>query len=144
MSRTFVTEPIPMASWSPRPQLVGLGWVFTALTGVWLVVSTDLQGRVIVGCACFILLCASLYGTILRPRLTADSSWITLRELRGKQSFSWSEVHYQVHRTSRFGRETATLELTLGPQERLIPLGRLELGVSPEEVYEKLRRIQGK
>ncbi|MCE0761861.1 PH domain-containing protein [Pseudonocardia kujensis] len=132
--------------WAPTAGLVALAWVLAAGAVGWLVVlllgDADPAGRLIAGVAALGLAYAALVGTIARPRLALHRHGLEVRSLTRRRSVDWPAVQrVRVLRTRRFGRETSLLELDLlvGGEERLVVLGRLDLGADPEDVAEVLR-----
>lgn len=136
-------------SWAPQWTLVIAGWCVAALAGIWIAISNarasnDSQGRILIGLAGVAVLLLALHATVIRPRLIADATGITLRGLFGSTTWNWQNVHYQVTAVTRFGRTVTTLELSGTNDDRISALGRLELGTRPEDVVEQLRLIQPK
>ncbi|WP_433505091.1 PH domain-containing protein [Pseudonocardia halophobica] len=132
--------------WAPAPGLVVLAWVLTAAALGWLAVlllgHADPAGRLIAGVAALGLGYAALVGTVARPRLALHRHGLEVRSLTRTRSVDWPAVQrVRVLRTRRFGREASLLELDLlaGGEERLVVLGRLDLGADPEDVAEVVR-----
>ena len=134
--------PVSQLSWSPSAPLVVLGWVAAAAAVVWCVLLTvsgsDPAGRLIAGIAAVMLIVASLFGTVARPRLRVDDSGLTVTGLRGSRHHPWPFVRdVRVLRGRRLGLSTSLLEIdtcTLDGDEQLVVLGRLDLAEDPEEV----------
>lgn len=103
--------------------------------------TVDPTGRWLVWAAAALLLGIAAVDALLRPRLRADKTGVRVRSLTGSTSADWSRVEGSLRRYQRFGRSVATLELDV--DERLIVLGRRELGADPEEVLERLTRLRG-
>lgn len=133
------------AQWSPRPALVGIGW----LAALGLLATTLLTGsaetRVFAGVATAAFVLAAGYGTLLRPKLHADADGMVVRLLGGRLHLSWQSTRIKVARTRRLGRTVALLELdgrdALG-EEQLVVLGWLELGADPDDVLAVLRALR--
>ncbi|MFR9803318.1 PH domain-containing protein [Pseudonocardia sp. RS010] len=132
--------------WAPARGLVALGWVLAGAALAWFLVlllgAADPAGRLIAGVAALGLGYASLVGTVARPRLALHAHGLVVRSLTRTRSVDWPAVQrVRVLRTRRFGRETSLLELDLlvGGEERLVVLGRLDLGADPEDVAEVVR-----
>src|SRR5437588_2325248 len=105
------TRRVQERTWSPRPPLVGLGWLLAVAALGWAVATSDLAGRLLVGIAAVALGLMALYGTVARPRLVADGDGVEVRGLRGGHRWAWPQLKVRVVRTRRFGREVAMLEL---------------------------------
>lgn len=137
-------RPIAMSEhrWSPSPVLVALGWVGAVAAGAWFVAlmlaGADPTGRLLAAVTTLALLGAALFGLLARPRLTADSSGLTVRGPFRSRHAGWSGVRsIRLLRTRRLGVTGSLLELDLlddDGRERLVVLGRLDLGADPEEV----------
>jgi hypothetical protein len=138
-----MTEPGPNNAWSVRPALVVLAWVLAAGTLAYTVFNSDPAGRVITAVVTAALVLFALFGTIARPRLTADAEGIEVRRLLGRQRLPWGSVRISVTASRRFGRQVSLLELDTddeqAPDGGLIVLGWLDLGTEPELVAEALR-----
>ena len=135
-------------AWASPAALIGLSWVLAAGTLAWTVFGTDPRGRVLTALATVGLLLFALFGTVARPRLTADADGIEIRRLGGRQRWAWGNVRITVSSTRRFGRTVSLLELdNAGTDDGspdddnggLIVLGWLDLGTEPAEVAAVLR-----
>lgn len=137
-----VDNSAPAREWSASPLVVALAWVAAAAAVAWCTAlglgGSDPAGRVLIGVAAAGLALAALFGTRARPRLRADADGLTVRGLAGRSHHPWPLVRdVRVLRMRRFGITSALLEvdtLTLDGDERLLVLGRLELGADPEDV----------
>lgn len=133
-------------SWSTPVGLVATAWVLAAAAAAWLVAlvltGADRPGLLLAAIAVAGLGTAAASGTTARPRLAAGPAGLTVRRLSRTLEVPWTRVdRVRVLRTRRFGRETSLLELELREPdgaERLVLLGRLELGEDPEEIAEVL------
>ncbi|MFC7755147.1 PH domain-containing protein [Tsukamurella soli] len=83
---------------------------------------------------------AGLTGLVLRPRLRADGDGVTFRGLAGTVDLPWAGLSVQARRTRRLGRDSVSLELDDG--DRLLLLGRWELGAPPAAVAEALDALR--
>lgn len=106
--------------------------------------TVDPTGRWLVWAAAALLFGIAAVDLLLRPRLRADDSGVTVRSLTGRTSAPWSQVEVEVRQHQRFGRSVATLELDLDLDldEKLIVLGRRELGTDPESVVQQLAGLR--
>jgi hypothetical protein len=128
--------------WGAAPLLVVTAWVAAAAAVAWCVAlgvaGSDPAGLLIVGLAGAGLIVAALFGTRARPRLRADADGLTVRGLVGRSHHPWPLVReVRVLRMRRLGITGSLLEidtLTVDGDERLLVLGRLELGAEPEDV----------
>ncbi|MET0187591.1 PH (Pleckstrin Homology) domain-containing protein [Pseudonocardia sediminis] len=133
-------------SWSTPTGLVVMAWVLAGAAAVWLVLllltGSDRPGQLIAAVAAAGLGTAAASGTKARPRLAAGPDGLVVRRLSWTLDVGWGRVdNVRVLRQRRFGRESSLLELELREPdgaERLVILGRLELGEDPEEVAEVL------
>lgn len=81
-----------------------------------------------------------------RPRLAADTSGVTVRGTLHTYRLEHGQLQVLVRRTRRMGREGMLLELDgidTGGEERLLLLGRFDLGADPVDVREQLERLRG-
>lgn len=129
-----------------------MAWVLAAAALAWLVLlrasGSDAPGQLLAVVATVGLVLAAASGTRARPRLRAGADGLTVRRLTWTMHVPWSRVDgVRVLRTRRLGRETSLLELDLrdatGDGERLVVLGRLELGEDPEDVADALHARLG-
>jgi len=133
--------PRPNASlaWAPRPAETTLaaagGLVMTALG-----FTVDPTGRWLVWAAAALLFGIAAVDVLIRPRLRADNTGLTIRSLTGRRLARWAEIELSLRRLQRFGRSVPTLELELDGE--LIVLGRRELGADPELVAQQLESIR--
>ncbi len=102
--------------------------------------TVDPTGRWLVWAAAALLFGIAAVDVVIRPRLRADSSGLTVRSLTGRTRTAWSDVELCLRQHQRFGRSVATLELEL--DEKLIILGRRELGADPELVVQQLAELR--
>ncbi|BBF98849.1 MULTISPECIES: PH domain-containing protein [Pseudonocardia] len=137
-------------AWSTPAGVVALLWVLAVVAAGWLaalvVAGADPAGRLVAGVAALGLALAAASGTRARPRLAAGPDGITVRRLTWTRHVPWSGVDdIRVLRTRRLGRESTLLELELRDidgQERLVVLGRPELGDDPQDVAEALTALR--
>ncbi|HWC79939.1 MAG TPA: PH domain-containing protein [Pseudonocardiaceae bacterium] len=133
-------------AFAPRPALVALAWVITGLLLATTLLSNSPEGRILSGIATIAIGVFALFGTVARPRLTADERGVVVRRLGGSSRWSWPELTVKVSRSRRFGRDTSLLELDVldtDGDEHLVVLGWLDLGTTPDEVAEALRGLLG-
>ncbi|GAB2739928.1 hypothetical protein GCM10027174_11580 [Salinifilum aidingensis] len=133
-------EPNETRSWSTPLGMVVTGWVLTAAAAAWWLLSTNAVDRLFIGVVALALLALTGHATAFRPRLSADPHGVTVRGLRGRRRFGWSEITPRAHEQRRHGRTTRSVELET-PDERLIVLGRFDLGADPEDVAAELERL---
>lgn len=127
-------------SWAPNPALVGLGWVLTAGVVAWVALTDDAPGRLLLGVVAIVLGAAALFGTVARPRLSADSTGITVRGLLRRRYWTWAEVNVRLVHTRRLGRVVSTVELDADPD--LVVLGRLDLDADPADVVDAILALR--
>lgn len=133
------------AQWSPRPALVGIGWLAAFGLLATTVFGASAETRLFGGVATIAFVIAAGYGTLLRPKLHADADGIVVRVLTGRLHLPWQSTRIKVARTRRLGRTVALLELDgrdARGEEQLVVLGWLELGADPEDVLEVLRALR--
>ncbi|WP_233357189.1 PH domain-containing protein [Saccharomonospora iraqiensis] len=138
-------------TWGPRPALVAAGWVLTGVAAATLAATAhggDRPGTLLLALVTAGLLAFSAYGTVVRPRLSADADGIRLRTLRGTRRLDWSQVRVDVRTLPRLGRRVPVLELNVladhgdPDEDRPTALGWIELGEDPREVYDVLERTR--
>ncbi|MFP5021153.1 PH domain-containing protein [Pseudonocardia phyllosphaerae] len=137
-------------SWSTPGGVVAALWVLAVLALGWLVLlvarGADPTGALLAGVAAVGLGLYAASGTKARPRLEAGPEGIVVRRLTWTRHVPWSRVDdVRVLRMRRFGRESSVLELDLrdvDDSERLVVLGRPELGSDPEDVAEELELLR--
>jgi Bacterial PH domain len=135
-------------TWASPPALVGMAWVLCVGALAWTILADDPRGRILTAIAAVGLLLFALFGTVARPRLSADPDGIEIRRLGGRQRWPWGVVRISVSSTRRFGRTVSLLELDTGNDTAdddeddvggLVVLGWLDLGTEPEQVAAVLR-----
>lgn len=136
---TVDADPAPNC-WAPAKGLVACGWALAAGAAGWLVLVDRPTDRLFVAVLLIALIAASAHGSFIRPRLTADSTGLTVRSLTGSRHFGWPQVTVRVREHRHFGRTNAGLELDADPD--LIVLGRLDLGSDPYEVAFRLHDLK--
>jgi len=103
----------------------------------------DAPGRLLLGVAGVVVGVAALVGLRARPRLAADDDALVLRGPLGTRRWPWDRVDaVRVVRMRRLGLPAAYLEIDARDDdggERLLVLGRLELGADPADVAEALQ-----
>jgi hypothetical protein len=133
------------AQWSPRPALVGIGWLGALALLATTLVSGSAETRLFTGVATIAFVLAAAYGTLLRPKLHADADGLVVRLLNGRLRLSWQNTRIKVARTRRLGRTVSLLELDGRDEqgeEQLVVLGWLELGTDPDDVLDVLRALR--
>ncbi|GAA4918859.1 PH (Pleckstrin Homology) domain-containing protein [Actinomycetospora succinea] len=129
--------------WAPPWPAVVLGAAGALGLGAWAVAATDPPGRLLTGLAALALALAAAFGALARPRLRADDDGLALRGLSGRRAWPWARVDaVRAVRMRRMGLPAAYLEVEVRDDgedahdggERLLVLGRLELGTDPVEV----------
>ncbi|MEU4801470.1 PH domain-containing protein [Actinosynnema sp. NPDC023587] len=131
-------------SWSPRPVAVGLTWALAAIVLLGAALSAENTTRLLLGTATAFLAALAAYGTVLRPRLAADDTGLTLRTVTGPRHLPWHEVKVKLAHTRRLGREVTTLELDWerGEDEQLYVLTVTDLGADPRDVADVLHALR--
>ncbi|HEX3785235.1 MAG TPA: PH domain-containing protein [Pseudonocardiaceae bacterium] len=139
----MTTQPQPQ--WSPRPALIGVGWVAALGTLALTLFSASAETRVITGIATIVLIAIAGYGTLIRPKLRADEQGVVVRLAGGRLRLPWQTVRIKVAETRRLGRTVSLLELDGHDDtgaEQLVLLGWLELGTDPRDVLDVLRALR--
>lgn len=137
-------------SWATPAGAVVALWVLAVVATGWLVAlvatGADPAGRLITGVAAGGLVLAATSATRARPRLEAGPDGLTVRRLTWTRHTPWGRVDdVRLLRTRRLGRESVLLELDLrdvDDDERLVILGRAELGADPVDVAEELTALR--
>lgn len=129
--------------WAAPRGAVALGVTAALVLAAWAATAADPPGRLLVGIAAVAVLVASAVGAVARPRLAAGPDGLTLRGLRGRRRWPWPRVDaVRVVRMRRLGLPAAYVEVDARDDdgtERLLVLGRLELGTDPVEVAASLQ-----
>ena len=135
-------------TWAAPVGAIVLGLVAAVGLGAWAVSVSDPPGRLLVGIAALALAGAAVVGAIARPRLRADDEGLVLRGALGTRHWPWERVDaVRVVRMRRLGLPAAYVEVDARDaaageddgRERLLVLGRLELGADPVDVAEALQ-----
>lgn len=138
----------PPHRWAAPAPAVVLGLVAAAGLMAWVVLGArtgtlDGPGRLLLGLAGIALGAAALVGLRARPRLAADQDALALRGVLGTRRWPWARVDaVRVVRMRRLGLPANYLEIDARDddgRDRLLVLGRLELGTDPVEVAEALQ-----
>lgn len=136
-------DPDAATRWAAPAGAVVLGALGALGLAAWAVTADDAPGRVLAGLGALALALAALFGGLARPRLAVDDAGLTLRGPLRTLSWPWAGVDaVRVVRARRLGLPTAYVELEArdaAGDERLVVLGRLELGADPVEVAEVLQ-----
>lgn len=132
-------------AWSAPVGAVVLGAAAAVGLAAWAVAVSDPPGRLLVGLAALALAGAALLGGLARPRLRADDDGVVLRGIGGARHWPWDRVDaVRVVRMRRLGVPASYVEVdardgTDAGGDRLLVLGRLELGADPVDVAEALQ-----
>lgn len=134
-------------SWAPPIGAVVLGWLAAVVALALAVLTDDPPARLLGVVAALVLAAAALFATVARPRFAVDAAGVAVRSLLGVRRWPWARVHrLRVVRHRRLGREVAMLELDAiddDGSERLVVLGRLDLGAHPDEVLAAVHAARG-
>ncbi|MEH3156207.1 MAG: PH domain-containing protein [Gordonia paraffinivorans] len=128
-------------SWS-TPRVAGVALIVggIVLGAAAVASSADPGGAVIMGIAAVLLLTTGANALLVRPRLVVSPSRVRVRTLRGAAEYTPSEIsRIRVVSTARLGRKVPTLEFDL-PGDRLVVMGRWDLGSHPDEVVAALEQ----
>lgn len=106
-------EPPVTHRWATPLPVVVVGWVAAAGALAWcLLANADPAGRMLIGLAAVACGYGALYGTVTRPRLSADHFGVRVRGLTGATDYDWAAVEsVDVVLTRRWGRSVPSLEL---------------------------------
>lgn len=131
--------------WSSPAGLIACGWVFACAAAFWWWTADTSTDQLFIGVVVLVLIVASAYGSILRPRLRASRDGIAVRGLCGTQRWSWSGIQVRVKHSQRLGRTVAALELDVPDDSAtggLVILTKLDLGEDPQDVAETLNTLR--
>lgn len=132
--------------WSTPVGLVSCGWLLALVAATWAGFGGSPMDQVFAILLAVVLAAVSACGSILRPRLSANSAGLAVRRLRGTQQWPWSQVQVGVRKHRRLGRTVSALELDVPDDEAtpggLIILSRLDLGADPADVADILEELQ--
>ncbi|MEJ2886755.1 PH domain-containing protein [Actinomycetospora aeridis] len=132
-------------SWAPPWPAVVLGAAGALGLGAWSLAATDPPGRLLTGLAALALALGAAFGAFARPRLRADDEGLALRGVSGRRAWPWTRVDaVRAVRMRRMGLPAAYLEVEVRDEgddgtDRLLVLGRMELGTDPVEVADALQ-----
>lgn len=133
-------------SWAtPVGALAAVGTGGVLLIAAAFLMALDGPGRVLVTLAGLLAVGICALGLRTRPRLALEAGpTLSLAGLRGTRTYLPADiVAVKLVPLRRLGRRTPMLELELRDapdrDERLVLLGRWDLGTDPTEVYETLR-----
>lgn len=134
----------PPRSWAAPLGAVVLGLVGAVALLAYVVLGTlDGPGRLLLGVAGAAVGVAAVVGLVARPRLAASDEFLTMRGVTGARAWPWARVDaVRVVRMRRLGMPAAYLEIDARDDdgsERLLVLGRLELGTDPHDVADALQ-----
>ncbi|WP_328856132.1 PH domain-containing protein [Williamsia herbipolensis] len=106
---------------------------------------SDPAGLVIMGVAGLLLVALGASSLLIRPRLSATRESLTIRTVTGRRTHPRESIaRIRVVSYPRFGRRVPNLEIDIvdgteaDGDERLVILGRWELGAAPADVAEAL------
>lgn len=131
---------VTTAHWSPPLQVVVVAWLLAAAAAAGVAYTAQPAGQVLLGIAALALALMALHGSVARPRVAAGEKGVAVRGLLGTRHLSWSGLQVRVRRTRRLGRVVSTLELE--SDETMLVLGRIDLGVDPEDAAEELLALR--
>jgi hypothetical protein len=135
--------PVVPRHWAAPVPAVVLGLLGAVGLLAWAVLGSrtgtlDAPGRLLLGVAGVVVGAAALVGLRARPRLAADDDALVLRGPLTTRRWPWARVDaVRVVRMRRLGLPAAYLEIDARDDdggERLLVLGRLELGTDPADV----------
>lgn len=134
----------PASAWAAPIGAVALGLVGAVALLAYVVLGTlDGPGRLLLGVAGAAVGVAAVVGLVARPRLAAADDVLTMRGVTGARAWPWARVDaVRVVRMRRLGMPAAYLEIDARDDdgsERLLVLGRLELGTDPHDVADALQ-----
>jgi hypothetical protein len=138
----------PARRWAAPMPAVILGLLAAVGLLAWVVLGVrtgalDAPGRLLLGLAGIAIGGVSLMGLRARPRLAADDDALVLRGPFAIRRWPWARVDaVRVVRMRRLGMPAAYVEIDARDDdgtERLLVLGRLELGTDPVDVAEALQ-----
>jgi hypothetical protein len=134
----------PELEWAAPRGAVALGLIgAVGLLAAVFVSALDGPGRLLLGVAGVAVGAAAVFGLRARPRLAATGETLAVRGLLGARVWPWTRVDaVRVVRMRRLGLPTAYLEIDARDDdgtERLLVLGRLELGADPVDVAAALQ-----
>lgn len=134
----------PETTWAAPRGAVVLGLVgAVGLIAAVFLAGLDGPGRLLLGVAGAAVGAAAVFGLRARPRLAVTDDALALRGLLGARVWPWPRVDaVRVVRMHRLGMPAAYLEIDARDDdgaERLLVLGRLELGADPVDVAAALQ-----
>ncbi len=144
----FPSDPqaVDNSSWAtPVSAVIALAIGGFALVTASLLTHTDPAGRFLISLAALGLWIIAGLAAYQRPRLSVEGGSLSMKRLTGVQTYRRGEItRIKLIRYPRLGRRTPMLEIDVqragDDVERLIVLGRWDLGTDPHDVYDALVR----
>lgn len=96
-------------------------------------IATDAAGRLLLLAAALLLIGVAVCDLVVRPRLQADASGVTIRSPMRRTRLRWDEIdRVRADVRHRHGLRSVSLEIDTG--DNLLVLTRRGLGTDPERV----------
>lgn len=133
--------------WSTPTGLVATGGIGTALCAVLAVFTGQITGTLLFAIVALALALMTAQGLRARPRLSVDASGIAVRALMHAYRWDHGQVRVFLRTTRRFGRDNQLLELDgidVHGEERLVLLGRIDLGADPADVCDRIDQLRSR
>lgn len=136
----------PVNRWTTPVAAAVLAGLATIILASIAGLSTNRMNILFAGIAALVCLVFLVHWFRARPRLSADEAGLTVRGTLHTYRWDHGQLRVLLRRTRRLGREGVLLELdgidTSGEQ-RLVLLGRFDLGADPADVLDRLNELRG-
>jgi hypothetical protein len=125
-------------NWGVRPLIPVVCGLLAAVFMIWLIFASAPEDRLVAGAGVALAAIAAALLLTMRQRLTAGPDGLVVRGPGGSRVFAWTEIlAISAPSRRRRGLASTSLELELS-DDRLLVLGRTELGTDPAEVADVL------
>lgn len=134
-----------MDNWSTPVTVAWLALAGAALAVVLAVLGGGPGATVFWAVAALVFAVFAAHVLRARPRLAVDAAGVTVRASLHTYRWEHGQLKVLLRTTRRFGREGRLLELDgidADGEERLVLLGRFDLGADPVDVHERLTELR--
>ncbi|WP_197284945.1 PH domain-containing protein [Sciscionella sediminilitoris] len=145
MDNSPINPHVTRVSWTTPVGAVVVSVLATVVSVLVAVLSSARAGVLFWSLVAIVFAAYTVHWLRARPRLSADPSGITVRGTLHTYRLDHGQVRVGLRSTRRLGRTGQLLELdgidTHG-EERLVLLGRFDLGAEPDEVHRQLTALR--
>ncbi|RIJ69406.1 PH domain-containing protein [Nakamurella silvestris] len=128
--------------WGPRPEVLAVTTLLTALAVLWLLLAESGPDKFFAGVLTLAAAATTVAGLMMRRRLVVSEHGLRVGTMSGVKLVAWGQVH-RIEITTRrhlgIGSEMLHLDLD---EDGLFIFGRIDLGADPEDVARTLKQIR--